>query len=204
MKRIILLLGVLLSTLSISFAAETADAVLRKAASRISSGEGISASFTLDSDGRKVSGTLKAEGKKLAIETGSSSTWYDGKTMWTYNPRTAETTVMLPTAQEVAEANPLSIINNYAATFTASFAKTQTKGSKTIVLSPKSKKSGYKSVYVTIPDGSGLPSLIVINPQSGRKITVSIAKAALHNKFAASTFTYPKAKYPKAEIIDLR
>lgn len=197
-------MGVLITGLSLSFAAETADAVLKKATSRISAGGGISASFTLNSDGQKVSGTLKAEGKKFAVETGSSSTWFDGKTMWTYNPRTSETTVMLPTAQEVAEANPLSIINNYSGTFTAAFAKTQTKGSKTIVLSPKSRKSGYKSVYVTIPDNSGLPSMIVVNPQSGRKITVSITKTALHQKFAASTFTYPRAKYPKAEIIDLR
>lgn len=204
MRRFLLVLGFLISAVSASFAGETADAVLKKAAAAIAAGGGISSSFTLDSDGQKISGTLKAEGKKFAIETGATSTWFDGKTMWTYNRRTSETTVMLPTPQEVMEANPLSFVNNYSNTFTAAFAKSQVKGSKTIVLTPRSKKSGYKSVHVTITDASGLPSRIVVVPLSGHKITVSVSKTSMHQKFPASTFVYPKSKYPNVAIIDLR
>ncbi len=185
-------------------AAETADGMLKKAASGINSTSGLTASFTLDYGSQNVTGTVKAAGKKFALQTSSTSTWYDGKSMWTYNAKNAETTLMNPTAQEVAEANPLSIVNSYSANFTAAFAKTQTKGSKTITLTPKSKQSGYKSVHVTIPDGSTFPSKLVVIPTSGQKVTVSISQVKNGLKLPDATFVYPKAKYPKVEIVDLR
>lgn len=185
-------------------AAESADAVMKKAASQINSASGVSASFKLVSGARSLTGTLKASGKKFTIQTTSVCTWYDGKSMWSYNPGTHETTLMNPTASEVAEANPLSLVNTYAASFTAAFSKTQAKGSKTIVLIPKSKKLGYKSVHVTIPNGSYVPSVIVVIPSSGAKMTLSVSNVKLNQTIPASAFVYPKSKYPKAEVVDLR
>lgn len=199
----VLVLTILFSAGS-GFAAETADAVMKKAAAKINGAAGITASFTLVSDGHKVSGTLKSAGKKFAIQTSSSSTWYDGKSMWTYNAGSNETTLIIPTSTEVAEANPLTLVNSYSSSFTASLAKTQKKGSKTIVLSPKSKKLGYKSVHVTISEASYLPTVIVVIPSSGSKMTLSIGKTVLNAKLPASTFVYPHKKYPKAELVDLR
>ncbi len=200
----ILGLVVILAMTSTMTAAETADAVLKKAAAAINGSTGLTAAFTLDYGSQKVSGTIKAAGKKFALQTSSTSTWYDGKSMWTYNAKNAETTLMTPTAQEVAEANPLSIVNTYSSNFTASFAKSQTKGSKTIVLTPKSKQSGYRSVHVTIPEGSSFPSKLVVIPGSGQKVTVSISQVKSGQKLPDATFVYPKAKYPKVEIVDLR
>ncbi len=197
---LILMLGV---TFSLS-AAETADGLLKKAAAGINGSTGLTASFTLDYGSQKVTGTMKSAGKKFALQTSSTSTWYDGKSMWTYNAKNAETTLMNPTAQEVAEANPLTIVNSYSTNFTAAFAKGQTKGSKTIVLTPKSKQLGYKSVHVTIPDGSVYPSKLVIVPTSGQKVTVSITQVKSGQKLPETTFVYPKSKYPKVEIVDLR
>lgn len=184
--------------------ADTADGMLKKAAAVINGSSGLSASFTLDYGSQKVSGTIKASGKKFALQTSPASTWYDGKNMWTYNVRNSETTLMTPTPQEVAEANPLSIVNSYTANFTAAFAKGQTKGSKTIVLTPKSKKLGYKSVHVTIPDGAVFPSKLVIIPSSGQRVTVTISQVKKDLKLTDATFIYPKSKYPKVEIVDLR
>ncbi len=185
-------------------AAETADGMLRRAAKAINEADGLTASFSLDYGQQKVSGTLKASGKKFVLQTASNSTWYDGKSMWTHNSKNNETTLMTPTAQEVGEANPLSIVNSYSTSFTAAFAKSQAKGSKTLVLTPKSKHLGYKSVHVTIPDGSSFPSKLVIIPSSGQKVTVTISQVKTGVKLAESTFVYPKSKYPKAEIVDLR
>lgn len=185
-------------------AAETADGMLKKAAASINGSSGLTASFTLDYGTQKISGTMKAAGKKFSLQTSSTSTWYDGKSMWTYNAKNAETTLMTPTPQEVAEANPLSLVNTYSANFTAAFAKSQTKGSKTIVLTPKSKKLGYQSVHVTIPDGSTFPSRLVVIPTSGQKMTVTITQVKNGQKLPEATFVYPKAKYPKVEIVDLR
>lgn len=200
-----ILLAVLAHGISFSAqSAESADAVLKKAAAAINGAGGLTASFTLDYGQQKMTGTLKSSGKKFALLTSTSSTWYDGKNMWTYNPKNKETTLMIPTSQELAEANPLSIVNTYSNSFTASYAKSHSKGSKTIVLTPKSKQIGYKSVHVTIPDGSSFPSKLVIIPSTGQKVTVSISQVKTGQNHPAATFIYPKAKYPKAEIIDLR
>lgn len=72
------------------------------------------------------------------------------------------------------------------------------------MLTPKSKKLGYKSVHVTISEGSYLPTVIVVIPSSGSKMTLSIGKTVLNAKLPASTFVYPQKKYPKAELVDLR
>ncbi len=203
-KILIILSIVILGASAAASAAETADGMLRKAATSISGSSGLTASFTLDYGSQKVSGTMKAAGRKFALQTSSSSTWYDGKNMWTYNAKNAETTLMNPTAQEVAEANPLSIVNSYSSNFTAAFAKGQAKGSKTIILTPKSKQMGYKSVHVTIPDGAVYPSKLVIVPISGQKVTVTISQVKSGQKLPDSSFVYPKSKYPKVEIVDLR
>ncbi|MDE6549016.1 MAG: outer-membrane lipoprotein carrier protein LolA [Muribaculaceae bacterium] len=202
--RYILSLILIFSLSGTISAAETADGMLKKAAASINGSSGLTASFTLDYGSQKISGTMKASGKKFSLQTSSTSTWYDGNSMWTYNTKNAETTLMTPTPQEVAEANPLSLVNTYSANFTAAFAKSHPKGAKTIVLTPKSKKLGYQSVHVTIPDGSTFPSKLVVIPTSGQKMTVSITQVKSGQKLPASTFVYPKAKYPKVEIVDLR
>lgn len=197
--------GVMMAiAVALGASAETADGMLKKAAGAVNSASGLTASFTLDYGQQKISGTLKASGKKFALQTSSASTWYDGKSMWTYNPRSNETTLMTPTPAEVAEANPLSIVNSYSSSFTAAFTKSQQKGCKTIVLTPKSRQSGYKSVHVTIPDGSSFPSKLVVVPTSGQKVTVSVTNVKRDQKLPDATFVYPKTKYPKAEIVDLR
>ncbi len=202
-KVLLLVLTFICSTQSVS-AAETADNVMKRAAAKINASSGLSASFSIVADGNKVSGTLKASGSKFVIRTSSASTWFDGKSMWTYNSNSGETILTNPSASEVAEANPLSLVNSYSSSFTAAFSKTTTKGCKTIVLSPKSKNLGYKSVHVTIQNSSGLPSSIVVIPSSGPKMTLSVINVKLNESIPASAFVYPKKDYPKVEVVDLR
>lgn len=197
------LLTLMFSTASLSVA-ETADQILKKASAAINNANGLSASFNIDYGTQRLTGTLKTSGKMFVLQTSSSSTWYDGKNMWTFNAKNNETTLLNPTAQEVAEANPLLLVNSYSMQFVASFAKNQTKGNKTILLTPKSKSIGYKSVMVTIPDGSNYPSMLVVVPSSGQTVKISISNVRTSQKFSNSTFVYPKSKYPKAEIVDLR
>lgn len=202
-RNFLFLLTLMFSTASLS-GAETADQILKKVSSAINNANGLSASFNIDYGTQRLTGTLKTSGKMFVLQTSSSSTWYNGKNMWTFNAKNNETTLLNPTAQEVAEANPLLLVNSYSMQFVASFAKNQTKGNKTILLTPKSKSIGYKSVMVTIPDGSNYPSMLVVVPSSGQTVKISISNVRTSQKFSNSTFVYPKSKYPKAEIVDLR
>lgn len=202
LKYAFLIAAIILSAVSMS--AQSADAILKKASSIINSSGGMTASFTMDYGSQKLTGTLKSAGKKFVLLTSASSTWYDGKDMWTYNPKSNETTLITPTASELAEANPLSLVNTYQASFTAALAKTQEKGCKTVVLTPKTKKTGYKSVHVTISASTSLPTKIVVIPMSGSKMSVTVSQVKLNQQLPQSTFVYPKTKYSKAEVVDLR
>lgn len=202
--RYLVILGLIMGLCCQAKAAETADEVLKRVETAIKTADGISASFTITSGSHRLAGSMKSSGDKFALETSSVSTWYDGKTMWTYNAGNKETTVTTPTASELADANPLFIVKAYSSNFTAAFAKSQAKGSTTIVLTPKSKKLGYKSVYMTIPDNSSFPSQVIAVSLSGQRIIITISQTKKGIKFQSSTFTYPKSKYPNAEIVDLR
>lgn len=187
-----------------TYGAETAAQFMEKAAAKIKSAGGLSANFMMTSGQYTSKGSIKTEGTKFRIESSQIGTWYDGKTMWTYNSNTNETTIINPTPQELAETNPLALVNTYTNSFTASFAKSHPKGGHTIVLTPKSRKLGYKSVHVTISDATGLPASVVVVPTSGQRVSISISDVKTKQKFGAATFTYPKGRYPKAEINDMR
>lgn len=206
MKSIRFIFGLLLMAISFGHAgaAETAGQMMERAAAKINAAGGLSANFMMTSGQYTSKGSMKAEGRKFCIISTQASTWYDGKTLWTYNANTKETTVVNPTESELAETNPLALVNSYGNSFTAAFAKSHPKGGHTIVLTPKSKKLGYKSVHVTISDATGLPASVVVVPSSGTRISISISEVKTKQKFSSATFSYSKSKYPKAEIVDMR
>lgn len=183
---------------------ETATQIATRASQLLQRASGVRAEFTLDSQGQKLSGTLKSAGSKFAITTPGMSTWFDGKTMWTYNSRTGETTITTPTAAEVAETNPMSLISANRSMFTAYFAKKQPAKGRRIVLMAKGRELGIKSVAVTIADGTYMPVNIVVTPLKGVPTTVHIKSITTKSNFTVSDFVYPSGKYPKAEIVDLR
>lgn len=204
-SRMAMLFGVLfLAIMAVPGAsgAETAAQLLNRCSARISKAGGIQASFRI-TGAASASGTLYSQGRHFSVISNASSSWYDGLHLWTYNPSTNETTLVKPTAGELREANPLSFVGA-ASQFNAAYASTSPAGTKTVVLTPKSKKLGVKSVTLTINARSLLPSKIVVVPSSGQAINLSITGIAIGKKFAASVFKYPAKKYPKAIIVDLR
>ncbi len=185
-------------------AGETASQIARRTSDLLQRASGISADFTLESQGNKSKGKLKTSGKKFMVSTSGMSTWYNGQTMWTYNDRTQETTVTTPTPSEVAETNPLSLITANIGQFTAYYAKKQPTKGKRLVLKPKNSNVGVKSVAVTIADGTYMPTNVVMTPLNGQPVTVHIHSISTKANFSPSDFVYPSEKYPNVELVDLR
>lgn len=184
--------------------AVTAPAVLSKASQKALAAKGIDCSFSLSISGKSVNGTLKASGKLFMISTPVGTSWYNGSVMATYNPKINETTLVKPTAEELMETNPLLYLNGYSSKFTASFAKTMPKGKHVINLTPKAKRSAVKSVTVTLNAATSVPEKFVVTSSDNTVTTIVIKKLNYAASIPVSTFEYPKTKYPKAEIIDLR
>ena len=81
-------------------AAESATAILDKAAAQARSAKSLKATYTITADGHSQSGTLTIAGDRFIISSPQVSSWYDGKTQWTYSTQTGEVNITEPTPEE--------------------------------------------------------------------------------------------------------
>jgi len=182
----------------------TANEIMTKAATNIRSAKGIYGSFVISSSGKNLTGTFKAKGAKFTLMTSASSSWYNGKHLWTYNPSSGETTLFTPTAEELLESNPLEYLKTYSNSFTSVFSKKKISGKYIVSLIPKSKKNQIKQVEIVFNNKTLKPEKFTIENQSGSVTMVNVKSLDYARSFKASEFEYPRSKYPKSQIIDLR
>ena len=203
--RIILLAIVFISGLTSGIVrAATASQVLAKASSKIRSAKGIDCGFTVSSSGHTLNGMLKCAGSKFQISAGGNVSWYNGKDLYTYVSSSNETTVVKPTASELAEANPLAYLQGYSAQYNASFSKNTPKGKYVVDLIPKTRKAAARKVTVTLNSATYTPEKLVITALDKSITIVKITKLTFLKSISASTFEYPKSRYARATVVDLR
>lgn len=201
-KRISLFL---LMLISISFwsHALTAEETLKKAHDKLATAKSVTADFKIKQSDKSFSGKLTSKGSKFSIISSYSSNWYDGKDLWTYNPSSSETTVIKPSSSDLALANPLLYLNS-SSNYKATLPKQKKKGMETLILVPKTKGSGVKNITLDLDPKTYLPTAITLVTSSGQTISVTISNIKLNSAIDDSAFTYPKSKYPKSKIVDLR
>lgn len=181
----------------------TAEEVIKKAASVINDSKSITVDFSLSSNGQSTKGVVKSMGKKFAMTLPEVSTWYNGKDLYTYNPRIKETTVVVPTAQELLESNPLLYVKGGAGGYIYSFSTEKQNGKYIVDLKPRSKKSTFEKLTITIDSKTFKTEKIVVK-MSNNQTVINVTSFRIGEKLPDSDFEYPKAKYPKVEIVDLR
>lgn len=202
-RRLLLAIMLMTSVFGFAGAEESAQQLTNRVSQAFLKASSVTADFKISGAMGNLSGKYTASGKKFALVTGGLSTWYNGKTLWSYNPRTQETTIVNPSSSEAAENNPFSVIYEMSGQFNASYAKSQPAGSVVLVLIAKQAKSDIKKAVVTLDKKRLVPTKIVITSSAGTT-TVIVSNLAANKKVAASAFDYPKSKYPKAKIVDLR
>lgn len=191
--------------MSLSATAATPQEVLKRAASRVMTGAGTTCSYKATYGGRTVSGTMKVSGSKFVnITNGYGSTWYDGKSMWVYNPASKETTLMKPTASEILESNPMNYIGGYDKLFNLKMSPKKVKGKEVVIMTAKSKSAPAKQVIVTVNGTSYAPERLDITLQDNQKSTVVLTGLRSGQKLSASEFVYPKQRYAGVPVVDLR
>ena len=201
LRNIIALLALLLTGLAAL--AATPVELLNQSAAKLRSAKTIHASFSMTSQGTTASGTLLCKGNKFAMSLPGIGTWYDGKVIWSYTRKTGEATVWKPTTAELAESNPLLYLSSAKDYTVKEDAKGVGKGVKTLVLTPKKRNTGVKSLRIVINTGSLLPKSISIAASSGN-FKFNITSLKLNTPISDSAFCFDRKKYPKAQIVDLR
>lgn len=193
--------------------AQNPVSILDKAATAYENANGISASFTLNtrSEVQKMSesfeGTIQMKGDKFALITPDMSTWFDGKTQWTYVERNEEVNVSTPSGEELQFTNPAMLLRVYKKGFTPAYIGESTaangKAAYDIKLTPK-KKGDILSVELQIEKSSALPVKIRVEAKNGISNTIHISDLKTGVNQSDDFFVFKESEYPDAEVIDLR
>jgi len=199
MKRIIFIaLSVLVS---ITMGAQTAKSVLDKAAAVVSNKSGVKASFSVKSGQYgSTSGTIAVKGKKFTATTPYATTWFDGKTQWTYMKKNNEVNISNPTEAELQSLNPYNFINMYRSGY--KYTMTTQSNQYTVHLTATNKRRQVSQMYIVVDKSSYRPTKVSM--LQGKKWTTITISSFSKSTLSDSMFKFNAKDCPKAEIIDLR
>lgn len=207
MKKFLSIIALLLSGVATLMAQSNADNYLDNVVSRFREAPGVTADFTLKGDkqsGIYMQGTLKMKGEKFALATNDMSTWYDGKTMWSYAVGMQEVNITEPTKQELAEINPYMLLDTYKQSFSVSELQSLHKGERRFALVPTKRNTAIKQIVLTVATASMSPVSFEITDNNDRIMLVAITNYNDKITLPDSTFNFDAKQYKGVEIVDLR
>lgn len=159
--------------------------------------------FTVWNNGNSSSGSMSVAGRNFHLSTPEMKIWYDGKTQWSYAPSAGEVNMTIPTSDELAQSNPLSVLSGLNKNFTFRRLKAPS-GQEKIELIPKNKTADFASAVLTIDAKTSLPKEISVKDSKGRSTTVKISSIKGGKTKPAGAFRFNPSAYPGVEVIDLR
>ena len=202
-KRLFSLLAMLVVMILTCNAAETATSILDKAAEKVKMSKSLNASYTITADGHKQNGTLTISGDRFTISSPQISSWYDGKTQWTYSTQTGEVNITEPTPEELQQVNPFAIINSFRKLYKATLLKSPST-EKRIKLTALKQKNDIKNVVLTLSASTLYPTSIELTLSNRRVVTININSVSTGNALPISDFRFDSKKYQGIPVVDLR
>lgn len=198
MKRIgIIMVAALMSMGSF---AQSAKAVLDKAAGTITAKSGVKANFKMTTANGSTSGTIAIKGKKFYATTPQAKVWFDGKTQWTYLKNNDEVNVSNPTEAQLQAINPYNFINIYKRGYTYTM---NTAGSDYVIhLMASNADRKIKELFISVNKKSYQPKQVKM--LQGKKWTTFDINSIKKENIPDSQFRFNAKDFPKAEVIDLR
>ena len=198
MKRIgIIMVAALMSMGSF---AQSAKAVLDKAANTITAQSGVKANFKMTTANGNTSGTIAIKGKKFYATTPQAKVWFDGKTQWTYLKNNDEVNVSNPTEAQLQAINPYNFINLYKRGYNYTM---NTAGSDYVIhLVASSADRKIKELFISVDKKNYQPKQVKL--LQGKKWTTFDISSIKKESIPDSQFRFNAKDFPQAEVIDLR
>ncbi len=202
--RFIYIIFLLATTASQSATAATPTSadILASACREMKNAKSLKASFTVTGNGQSSAGDITIDGNCFYLTTPEMTTWFDGKTQWSYSPAAGEVSVSEPTTEELEQINPFAIMDGLQKQFNGRRI-TAPIGTDRLELTPKG-KSDYSKVILTLNASTHLPAEITFTTTDRTTTTIKILSLSKIKAPSPATFRFNPKKYPLAEIIDLR
>ena len=189
-----------------------AGAIIEKTSRIYEEWGGLEAQFVIQSysmrngSSESYEGVIRTNMNKFVLTTPDMLVWFDGVTQWIYLPRADEVNISTPSADELRILNPMMLLQDYQkdyqATLTGESTSANAKVAYDITLTPK-KTDTIEKIEIQIEKNTSLPVKLVITMRNYLRNTIIINELKKGN-FPDELFSFPKASYPDAEIIDLR
>ena len=180
--------------------AQSAKAVLDKAAGTITAQSGVKANFKMTTANGSTSGTIAIKGKKFYATTPQAKVWFDGKTQWTYLKNNDEVNVSNPTEAQLQAINPYNFINIYKRGYTYTM---NTAGSDYVIhLMASNADRKIKELFISVNKKTYQPKQVKM--LQGKKWTTFDINSIKKENIPDSQFRFNAKDFPKAEVIDLR
>lgn len=189
-----------------------AKVVLDKTAAAFTKAGGIKAEFDIKSfsKGRLVggaNGTIQLKGQKFLLKTEDVTTWFDGKTQWSYLSGSDEVNVTNPTEAELQSANPYALLQVYQHGFNYKLGGTKTFRGKSVyevVLTAITRTQDTQRMVLYVTKDSYQPLYIMMEQRDKNRSEITVTGYQAGQKYTDGLFVFDKKQYPRAEIIDLR
>ena len=87
--------------------------LLDRVADAFRQAEGVEIAFEVRAPEGTSEGRIRLKGEKFRLDTEGITTWFDGRTQWTYLENSDEVNVSEPTAEELQSINPYAWLSLY-------------------------------------------------------------------------------------------
>lgn len=170
-------------------------------------------SFVIANKAKKTSekhdGVLWVKGDKYRLELTGQTIISDGKTVWTYIKEANEVQINnVDKNEEEGKITPRNIFTIYEKGFKYEYVKEELRNKvmtqviKLFPLDPKKKAFHTAELYINKIKNE--VSSLIVNGKDGSISTYTVKKLDTKTIINDDTFVYNKAKYPTAEVVDLR
>ena len=153
----------------------------------------------------QTEGTLIVEGDKYRLNIAGQTVISDGKTLWTYIADAEE--VQINSLEDSEESiSPNKLLSSYNEEYRSKFIKEEfTYGTTAYIidLTPIEGKSYYKVRLIIDKEKDQLLEATILD-KNGSTYSYVIRKFIPNVEMPESTFTFNKAEFPDADVIDMR
>lgn len=192
--------------------AQSAHEILSKTAQAFEKAGGIKANFDLAISHNgftqgHASGEICVDKDKFVLITPEATTYFDGKTQWSYLADSNEVTVTEPTSEELQSLNPYALLYLYKDNYGSSLGTQTTYKGKSVyevVLNALHPDNNVAQMTLYITRDTYQLLYIQATLRDGTLNDIAIENYKPNVKFAQHDFVFDKKKYPKVEVIDLR
>lgn len=209
MKINSLLFTVWMLFLTIPMVAQQPDArdILDRAADAFRREGGVKITFSVRAPEGNTNGSIRLKGDKFLLETEGVTTWFDGRTQWSYLASSDEVNVSEPTPEELQSINPYSWLSLYKQDYKLKVAKTGNASDDTaykVVMNATKRSQDMQCIILYIEKGSFRPLKLSMVQRGKDAAVVFINSYQTGKNYDDSLFVFDRKAYPTAELVDLR